>query len=294
MSNRRQFSHRTAETPLSTTEMSRIDLPDGSFDALRAIHFLERFPPHFHETFAIGVVESGFTKLFTPRGEWMARPGTILAFSPGEIHAATPVGTSGFTYRMVYPSMAFLREIGIGFGETREGRPLLRVPVIDNPRLAALLRRAHAPLMEGRRGGKAASLLVSGLRQLAGEYGVDGRTAHADSCRVLDLEVAERVQQYLHVRFAECVRLGALADVCGMSPYHLIRVFRRAVGVTPYAYLVQLRVNRAQAMLCQGLSVADVAYSCGFSDQAHLTRTFKKSVGVPPGRYVRSVRDRAA
>ena len=79
-----------------------------------------------------------------------------------------------------------------------------------------------------------------------------------------------------------------------MSPYHLIRVFRRAVGVTPYAYLVQLRVNRAQAMLCQGLSVSDGAYSCGFSDQAHLTRTFKKSVGVPPGRYVRSVRERAA
>jgi len=59
------------------------------------------------------------------------------------------------------------------------------------------------------------------------------------------------------------------------------------MGVPPYAYLVQLRVNRAQAMLCAGSSVSDVAYACGFCDQSHLNRMFKKAVGVPPGKYVR-------
>jgi AraC-like DNA-binding protein len=95
-------------------------------------------------------------------------------------------------------------------------------------------------------------------------------------------------------RFAQPVRLSAMAELCGMSSFQLIRVFRRVVGVPPYAYLVQLRVNRAQTLLCQGSSVADVAYTCGFSDQSHLTRTFKKALGIPPGQYVRSVRQSAA
>jgi transcriptional regulator GlxA family with amidase domain len=64
--------------------------------------------------------------------------------------------------------------------------------------------------------------------------------------------------------------------------------------VPPYPYLGQLRVNRAQAMLCAGSSVADVAYACGFCDQSHLNRMFKKAVGVPPGQYVRQVRQRIA
>jgi len=63
-----------------------------------------------------------------------------------------------------------------------------------------------------------------------------------------------------------------------------------SVGVTPFAYLAQFRVNRAQEMLAAGNSLSDVAYSCGFSDQSHMTRTFKQAVGVPPGQYARSRR----
>lgn len=64
------------------TEVARVELSCGSFDALRAVEFTSCFPPHFHDTFAIGVIESGATRLRTPRGEWIGRAGTILAFSP--------------------------------------------------------------------------------------------------------------------------------------------------------------------------------------------------------------------
>jgi AraC family chemosensory pili system transcriptional regulator ChpD len=79
-----------------------------------------------------------------------------------------------------------------------------------------------------------------------------------------------------------------------MSEFQLIRAFQRVLGVSPYAYLVQLRVNRARTLLHQGVAVSEVAYTCGFSDQSHLTRTFKKAIGVPPGAYQRAVRKRAA
>jgi hypothetical protein len=47
------------------TEVARVELSCGTFDALRAVEFTSSFPPHFHDTFAIGVIESGATRLRT-------------------------------------------------------------------------------------------------------------------------------------------------------------------------------------------------------------------------------------
>jgi AraC-like DNA-binding protein len=99
--------------------------------------------------------------------------------------------------------------------------------------------------------------------------------------------VVERARCFLHSRFSERLRLAALAEECGLSLIHLIRVFRRSVGVPPHEYLTLVRLSHARAMLRRGASIADAAYACGFSDQSHLTRVFKKTLGVPPGEYVR-------
>ena len=98
-------------------------------------------------------------------------------------------------------------------------------------------------------------------------------------------------RDYLEAHYAERVHLSLLAGVCGVSPFHLIRIFRRAVGVPPHAYLKQLRVARAMAMLQDGAPVARIAYACGFSDQSHLTRAFKSTYGFPPGAYQRATRN---
>jgi AraC-like DNA-binding protein len=274
-----------------STDVARLELNAGEVDALRAVHFARRFPPHFHETFAIGVVESGATRLRTRGGQWIARAGAILAFSPGEVHSAEPLDRSGYTYRMVYPSTAFMRAIGVDTEAVDRGAPLFRAPVIDDGAVGTTLLEAHGPLMSGVAPSGAEARLVSGLLALVDRHGSRGPGV---ACRADDLALAAAVRGYLHERYHQPVRLSALAGACGVSPFHLIRVFRRVVGVPPHAYLVQVRVNRAQALLGQGSSVAAVAYSCGFSDQSHLTRTFRRAVGVPPGQYVRSIRRSAA
>ncbi len=281
-------------TSPEVTEFARADLSYGSFDALRATHFQHRFPPHFHDTFAIGVVESGVTRLRTHRGEWVANGGTILAFSPGEIHAADPIGEEGFTYRMVYPSAADLALAGIDVERVSSGLPLFHAPVIHDPVVAAAFQRAHVPLMSSRRG-VAETRLLQALRMLVRGYGYGSRgsglTGEPGSS---ENEMVAVAQRYLHDHIATQVRLRPVADICGVSAFRLIRSFQRVVGVSPYAYFVQLRVNRAQAMLCQGATISEVVYSCGFSDQSHFTRTFKRAIGVPPGSYVRAVRKSAA
>jgi AraC-like DNA-binding protein len=82
--------------------------------------------------------------------------------------------------------------------------------------------------------------------------------------------------------------------VAGLSRFELIRRFRRQNGLTPHAFQRDLRIDRARAMLGDGVPVAAVAAACGFADQPHLSRMFKLLVGVPPGAYARAVTGRRA
>ena len=275
----------------ATTVVAGVQLPCVRFDDLWADHFAVRYPPHFRDTWAGGVVETGLLRLGTARGEWIGGPGTILAFAPGEIHSAEALSASGYRYRMVYPSAELIREIGVTERADPVDRPF-PTPVFTDHALADALAQAHQPLMDGCWDAGAESRLVSALRSLWRSHCGTGTVA--ESYHRGDLEVVERARDYLGARFSKQVRLASVASECGMSAFQLIRVFQRVLGVTPYAYLVQLRVNRARDLLHQGVNVSEVAYSCGFSDQSHLTRVFKKAVGVPPGTYRRAVMERAA
>jgi AraC-like DNA-binding protein len=81
------------------------------------------------------------------------------------------------------------------------------------------------------------------------------------------------------------VALEDLSALSGLSPYHLIRVFRQELGLSPHAYFEQVRIHRARRLLKEGLPIVDVAVDLGFTDQSHLNRHFKKLTGVTPGAY---------
>ena len=83
--------------------------------------------------------------------------------------------------------------------------------------------------------------------------------------------------------------LAELAGVACLSPYHFIRVFARHTGLTPHAWLMQLRARKAGELLRQGAPIAQAAASAGFADQSHLNRTFKRLLGYTPGQFRNSV-----
>lgn len=81
------------------------------------------------------------------------------------------------------------------------------------------------------------------------------------------------------------ISLEQLAELTNLNRSYLIRVFRKTVGMPPYVYLTQVRVERAKLLLRQGMSPAETAIAVGMTDQSHLNRHFKRIVGVTPGQY---------
>jgi AraC family transcriptional regulator len=82
------------------------------------------------------------------------------------------------------------------------------------------------------------------------------------------------------------LRLDELAREAGLSTSHFIRSFRQTTGKTPYQFLLDRRVQRAQTLMHDSrASLAKIAISSGFADQHHLARVFRRMTGMTPSAY---------
>ena len=98
------------------------------------------------------------------------------------------------------------------------------------------------------------------------------------------------MRDLLEAEYARTVTIRELAEVAGLSTFHLIRVFGTLFGLPPYKYLEQIRIQHARRLIRLGFPLTHVVHATGFSDQSHLTRHFKRIVGVTPGMYARAGR----
>ena len=97
-----------------------------------------------------------------------------------------------------------------------------------------------------------------------------------------------RAIELLEENLAGRVRLSDLAHECGLSISHFGRSFKASFGMSAHRWLVHRRVERTKELMAQtGESLAEIADSTGFADQAAFTRAFRQIVGVSPGRWRR-------
>jgi AraC-like DNA-binding protein len=102
----------------------------------------------------------------------------------------------------------------------------------------------------------------------------------------------ERDADYLIRSLMRCeLAINRVAERHGMTREGFTRRFRRAVGMTPHAYRLTHRLNRARSLLARGVRAAEAAADAGFSDQSHLGRNFRRSFGATPDSYRRSLHD---
>jgi AraC-like DNA-binding protein len=104
-----------------------------------------------------------------------------------------------------------------------------------------------------------------------------------------DRVVLESVIEVMRDRFTESVTLQDLAAATGLTQFQLIGLFRKGVGMTPHAYLTQIRLESARGQLRRSAPIAEAAISSGFYDQAALTRQFKRCYGITPRQFARAV-----
>ena len=257
----------------------------GGVDVVQATYVRHSFQPHFHQTFAVGVMTGGTCALACRGSTFIVRQGHVVAIAPGEVHTGQQVGEGGWSYRVLYPSHDILAAALPDHHVA--ARPVeFRAPVFDDPLLAALLGKVFITLEKSDCPLEQESALLEVLTPLVQRHSV--HVTNGSPRRHLPGTIAAR--DYLHAHCTEPVTLTTLARVAGLSCFYFIRVFRTAFGVTPHAYLAMLRLERARQLLRTSSSIAQVAAAVGFSDQSHLTRFFRRVYGMTPGVYAKAVR----
>ena len=261
------------------TSFWRVNRHDA-LECLSATFRTHIFPPHTHETYVVGAIVSGL-HVYNIEGSLVrAGVGDLCFINPGEVHD-TVLQKGGYSYRVIYPRTSLLQTI-IEMATGRQAcAPQFNGPVIRDEALATRFLRAHEALESGAEPLAVDEALTAVLLDMIDRHGGGLRAVAAGHEPV----AVRRAKEYLAGHVDEQVELEVLARAAGLSPFHLIRVFHKATGLTPHNWLLDRRVHLACNLLREGLSATHVAARCGFSDQSHLSRVFKSRLGVTPGTY---------
>lgn len=76
--------------------------------------------------------------------------------------------------------------------------------------------------------------------------------------------------EYMQTFFSSNITIEDVCCEINMSTFHFIRSFKKKMGVSPYQYLLMLRINKAEEVLATGnYSVSETASLCGFGNPSH-------------------------
>jgi AraC family transcriptional regulator len=102
-------------------------------------------------------------------------------------------------------------------------------------------------------------------------------------------DAIQRAIAFCETHMADNIGVDDIAGAAGMSRYHFSRLFKRATGAAPAAYVQELRITEAIRLLSDPrLSITEIAPRCGFRDLNYFCRVFRNATGLSPGQYRRS------
>jgi AraC-like DNA-binding protein len=242
------------------------------------------YDPHGHDELLVGITQQGVQRFRCKRSVHTSLPGHAMLIEPGAVHDGHAPEDQGFTYAMLYLPMPWVgRQLQArGPGGSAVIEPAFRHTLAGDPRLHTAIHRAFAALhgAEGRLArDQSLEQLLDALATHAGAG--PARAAGADALRM------ERVREHMHAQLGSDLGLDALAAHAGVDRFRLTRQFKQAFGQSPHAYLVNLRLRNARALLARGDSPAQVALELGFADQSHLGRWFQRAYRMSPAAYQR-------
>ncbi len=274
-----------------------------------------QFARHFHDEFALGLMESGVQKIFCHGRDYFAPAGSLITVNPGDIHDGCSANGAGYKYRILYIPVDLMQEAG-SVGLKQNPEVVFKTPVTNDPTFGIQLRRLHCMLDKPARQDRGAQPQqvnensTAVIRPLAARFS-DKKEALEVQTFFYSLLIAfisrhgiektewckeqffpgsvMRATEFINDNPEKKLSLDNIAAVAGLSRFHFLRVFKNATGMSPYAYLLHRRLQLAKESIKKKKSLANAAMDAGFADQSHLSRRFKAAYGITLNQYRKTV-----
>jgi AraC-like DNA-binding protein len=242
---------------------------------MRAQFTTHEFPLHSHEAFVIAVTEHGGSEVKSRGLIQQAHHNALFVFNPAEPHAGWLGRSPRWQYRSFYLSRSGMDRLAQDLG-VRE-LPYFTRNKFGDPDLIDMFLALHQACErqdEARR-----EMLVETFGKLFARHG-STREQIPDVRK--DREALVKALEVIHDRFREPLHLDDLSGAVHLTSFQVIGLFKRELGLTPHAYLMQVRLSAACRSLRRGVPIADAALGSGFYDQSALNNHFKRCYAITP------------
>jgi AraC family transcriptional regulator len=147
------------------------------------------------------------------------------------------------------------------------------------------MRRSPTGLTDGLFADSLRTMLAAHLlrRYLAAPRSIEAGKTRREK---MDARRLRHVLDLVESRLGEPLQLREMAGAACLSPFHFSRIFRLTMGISPYQYVLDRRIEGAKRMLHAGhFDLVEIALRTGFGSQSNFNRAFKKSTGTTPGAF---------
>lgn len=235
-----------------------------------------------HDAFSIAAVIAGTFTYASERGRALLHPGALLLGNHGACYCCGHEHSAGDVCLSAQFKPAYFAEIAA----TAAGTSRFRFP---------------ASMLQARRDMLAETALLEAKRHAHDRFGLEeallrfvttvvralaGTVAEAARVSPLDERRVSRAVRHMESHCEDALDLDALAGIAAVSKFHFLRVFRRSIGMTPYQFLLGLRLRRAAGrLLASPDPVSAVAFESGFGDLSTFNATFRQCFGASPSQF---------
>jgi len=249
---------------------------------IEAYHFegiAQPFPNHFHDYYVIGFIENGKRNMTCQNHKYLIQAGDMIIFNPYDSHECVQIEEENLNYRAINISkdvMQSLHQKIIGYHEM----PYFQKNVLHDEELSYYFLRLHQMILDEKQWLDKEEDFLLIMTSLIYKY--------SQSLNNQDIDCSEEVEwicSYLQEHYAKHICLDDLCNYVHLSQSTLLRSFTKEKGITPYRYLLTMRINKAKELLEKGIQPIHVAMQVGFSDQSHFTNCFRHLIGLSPGMY---------
>ncbi|WP_436826151.1 helix-turn-helix transcriptional regulator [Sphingomonas sp. DT-207] len=241
---------------------------------------------HLHADFRFGVSAGCHFRTRYRDRDHVAEPRRIQIAQPGEVSECSFAAGDTLLLRIITIPADQIAQLCGELSRGASGLPHFDDHLAGNEAVADRFIASHAALMHADSALESNAILCDLLELLIGRFASrPARLPGAEAPRAVRL-----ARDYIEAHLDRNPSLAELADLVGLSPFHLNRSFRHEFGLPPHAYQNHRRIERAKLFLAAGHPGDEVAHDLGFADQSHFIRQFKKQLGLTPQIYRESVR----
>lgn len=245
----------------------------------------QTFTNHFHDYYVIGIMKKGDRKFICNSENYNIQTNNILLINPNDYHECIGIDENNLDYVAIHISKETMSNLVNEIFKTKN-MVIFNKNVISDDTLLKEIKILSNLVVSNNNTLEKEELFYIVIKELLENYA---------SFKMVNENVKLKTKEicdYIESNYTDNITLDKLAQVGAISKYHLIRLFTKEKGITPYKYLELYRINQAKKQLQGNNSILDISIQCGFSDQSHFTNLFKETIGITPKQYKKIFEER--